>query len=224
MTSDRQFRLLPKRGDDLRAALHGFEPSAGLALDLVDAAQAQIGEFALFGIAKEVFDRIEFGRIAGQALEDDLVAKGVDVVAYEAAAVPGQAVPDDQELGTDLRPERLEEFDQLRAADRTVKEAEVKAPEGDARDQRELLAVETVLQCRRAALGRPGLDAGRPFAQSGFVDEDDGSGLSAGLFLAPASAQTSTAGSLPRRAGSPARWAAGWRIPVRARCARHARC
>src|SRR5690606_6053101 len=164
MTSDHQLSLLPEGRDDLWSALHRFEASSGVALDLVDRLGAEIGELSLLGVAKEVFDGIEFGRVARQALEDDLVVERFDVVANEPASMRGQTVPDDQQFRTDLRPERFEEFHQLRASDRTTEETEVEPPEGHAGNQRELVPVEAVLQRGRAAFGRPGLDAGGPLA------------------------------------------------------------
>ena len=71
----------------------------------------------------------------------------------------------------------LKELDQLRALDGAVEEAEVDAPEARPGDQRELLPAEAVLEHRGAALARPGLDAGRPLAQSRLVDEEEVSGF-----------------------------------------------
>ncbi len=60
MTLDRQFCLLPECGDEPWALLHGLKASAGITLDLVDGVKTQVGEFALFGVAEQIFDRVEF--------------------------------------------------------------------------------------------------------------------------------------------------------------------
>ena len=202
MTSNRQLSLFPESGDDLRSALHGFQAAAGVTLYFVDRLGAQAGQLALLGVAKQVLDRIELGRVTGQALQHDLVVERFDVVANGAASMRGKSVPDDRQLRADLRFERLEELDQLWALDRTTKEPEVETPERDPGDQRERVPVEAVLNRRRAAFWRPGPDSRGAFAQSKFVDEDDGSSLSSGLFFAQASVWFSIRESLPRRAGS----------------------
>jgi hypothetical protein len=51
---------------------------------------------------------------------------------------------------------------------------------------RQLLSVEAVLEDRRLAFGRPGLDPRGSLAQSAFVDEDDGAAFAPALFLVPA--------------------------------------
>jgi len=93
-----------------------------------------------------------------------------------------QSVPDHQQLAANLLGQRLQEFDELRAADRAGMQPEVEVPEADAGDDRQLLPIEAVLQDRRLAFGRLGLDPRGSLAQSAFVDEDDGASLAAGLF------------------------------------------
>ena len=60
MTLNRQFGLLPERGDELRSALHRLEPIAGEGAYLANSVQAQIGQFTLLHVAPDVLDRIEF--------------------------------------------------------------------------------------------------------------------------------------------------------------------
>jgi hypothetical protein len=183
MTLDRQLGLLPEGTDQRGSTLHGFEPSGGVSPDLGDGVQAQVGEFALFGVAEQIFDGIELRGIGGQAFQDDVAVERIDVVADQAAAVRGQPIPDDQQLALDLGAQGLEEFDQLWPLDRAVEEAKVDVPEARPGDERELLPVEAVLEGRRATLGGPGLDPRRTLAQSRFVDEDDGPPVDSGVFF-----------------------------------------
>ena len=134
MTSNRQFGLLPERGDELRSALHRLEPVAGEGADLADGVQAKIGQLALLHVTPDVFDRIEFRRVRGQAFQDQVSVERFDVVLDDAAAVRRQAVPDDQQLAANLLGRRLQEFDKLRAADRAGMEAEIEVPKTDAGD------------------------------------------------------------------------------------------
>jgi hypothetical protein len=74
MTSYRQLGLFPERGDQRGAALHGFESASGEVADLVNAGGAQVGHLAGLEIAPDIFDRIEFGRIGGKVVQDDVIA------------------------------------------------------------------------------------------------------------------------------------------------------
>src|SRR2546427_6471399 len=183
MTSDRQFGLLPKRADQGGSALHRFDAPCGVASDLADGIQTQVGQLALFGVAEQILDGIEFGCVAGEALKGDVPIERLDVVAHHAAAMRGQTIPDDQQFAFDLRLQRLQVHDQLRTLDRAVEEAKVDPPEAGPGDQRQLVPVEAVLQGWRAALARPSLDSGGTLAQSRFVDEDNGSSLASGVFF-----------------------------------------
>src|SRR5207245_1344456 len=62
-------------------------------------------------------------------------------------------------------------------------EPEVEVPPGDAGRRRQHLPVEMMLQYRGLPARRPGPHPMRSFAQSAFVDEDDGAPLAEGCFL-----------------------------------------
>src|SRR5439155_7386313 len=76
-----------------------------------------------------------------------------------------------------------EELDDLWAADRSRKQAEVEVPPRHPRHRRQHLPVEVILQHRRLSPWRPSAAAVRALAQSAFVDEDDSSPLFLGFFL-----------------------------------------
>lgn len=59
VTLDRQFCLLPERGDEPRSALHGFQTVACKRADLTNSVEAQISQFALFHVSPNIFDGIE---------------------------------------------------------------------------------------------------------------------------------------------------------------------
>src|SRR5205823_876480 len=132
-----------------------------------------------------VFDGIELRSVCRQPFENDVAGECFDEVLDHPAAVRRQTIPNDQQLAVDLVGERLQEFHELGTTDRPGVKAEVEAPAGD---YRQLLPVKTVLENRCLSSACPGLDPGRSFAQSRFVDEDDGSPFAERLFLAPASA------------------------------------
>jgi hypothetical protein len=76
------------------------------------------------------------------------------------------------------------------------------------------------LQDRSLATGSPRAHPMRTFAQSALVDKHYGAALSAGFFLSPATALSSTAGWPVHPAGWLVRSVAGNSSPKNARCAR----
>lgn len=144
---------------------------------------AQVGDLPVLEVAPDVLNRIEFRRIGWQVVKDDTIALGLDECAHQSALVGLEAVPNDQQLALDLARERGQELHQLWALDAAGEEPEVEVPEGHAGNGGALLPGEAVLQHRRLPLGRPGAHPGRPFAQSRFVDEDEGAPLAPGFFF-----------------------------------------
>src|SRR6266536_2790819 len=67
-----------------------------------------------------------------------------------------------------------EKLDDLRTANGPRKQPKVEVPPRHPRHGRQRLPVEVILQHRRLSLRGPGATAVRAFAQSAFVDEDDG--------------------------------------------------
>src|SRR6476660_7338809 len=183
MTLYRQLGLLPECSDELGSALHRLESVACEAAYFADSVQAEIGQLALLHVAPNVLDRIEFGRVGGQSFQEQVPVERFDIVLDDPAAVRRQAVPDDQQLAANVLGPRLQEFDQLWTADRPRMQAEVEIPKTDAGHDRQLLPVEAVLQDRRLAFWRPGLDPSGSLAQSAFVDKDDGAPFATGLFF-----------------------------------------
>ena len=193
MTLNRQFCLLPERGDELRSALPRLEPVACEGAYFANSVQAKIGQLALLHVAPDVLDRVEFRLVGGQSFQHEVPVERFKVVLDDPAAVRWQAVPDDQQFAANLLGQRLQEFDEMRAADRAGMQPEIEVPVADASYDGKLLPVKAVLQNRSLAFGRPSLDPSGSLAQSAFVDEDDGAPFAAGLFLAPASAWCATA-------------------------------
>src|SRR6516225_7139877 len=76
-----------------------------------------------------------------------------------------------------------EKLDDLRAANGSGKESEVKVPERDSGDHGKRLPGEVILQHRRPSFRGPGARAVRSLAQSTFVGEDDSSPFFLGFFL-----------------------------------------
>ena len=77
----------------------------------------------------------------------------------------------------------FQKLDDLRAADRPRKQAEVEIPPRHSRHRRQHLPVEVIVQHWRLSPWRPGPAAVWALASSAFVDEDDSSPLVLGFFL-----------------------------------------
>ena len=94
-----------------------------------------------------------------------------------------QSVPNDEQFAGNVAQQVPEKLDDLRAADRTWKQADVEVPPGHPRHRRQHLPVEVILQHRRLPTRRPGAAAVRTLAQSALVDEDDCARLLSCFFL-----------------------------------------
>src|SRR5208283_4156172 len=179
----REFGLPPERRDQFWSALHGLEPTTRVVADLSDVARAQVGNLVLLQVRPDRFDRVELGRVGRQVSKREASLLSFEPRAYLSALVDSGAIPNHQQLFADLLVQGAKELDDLFALDRTIEEAEVKAPPTQAGDGRHLLPGETLLNNRRLAAWRPGARYGALFRETRLVDEDDRSSLGFGLFF-----------------------------------------
>ena len=84
----------------------------------------------LFPITPEVFDGIEFWGIRRKSFHPDFAMQTFQVRPHQSAAVSGYAVPDDQQLSSDVTLEVFQEVYHLLGLDRAGIEAKVKVPPG----------------------------------------------------------------------------------------------
>lgn len=213
MTSDSQAGLLPERGDQGGTALHGFEASCGERLDFVHRVAAQVGQFVLLGISPDIFRRVQFRGIARQVFHHDLPIGRRQIISHQRTAMTGQSIPNDEQLAPGLLQQTAQEVHDLFFLDGALHKAKVKLPLPQCRYHCQMAPVEAVAQQRRLALGCPGSDTRGPFAQSGLIQKENESSLSAGFFLTSASACAAIPKSPSRHAGWPAPWGAGKKIP-----------
>lgn len=151
--------------------------------ELAEGFRAEVRQFMVLPVAPHVFDRIELRRVARERLQRDPAALRADVVVDDAAAVGGEAVPDDEQLAAQMALQVHEEFDDLRPFDRTGEEPEVEAPPRDPGDRRQQVPIEVVLEDRRLAPRGPRAAAMGPLGQSALVDEDDRLPLGRSVFF-----------------------------------------
>ena len=81
-----------------------------------------------------------------------------------------QSIPDDQHLLADGGRQCFQEFDDLRALDRTGEQAEIKPEVTEPRNRRELFPARPVLQNGYLPSRSPGARATGTFGQARFVD------------------------------------------------------
>jgi len=137
----------------------------------------------LLAVSPDVFDRIEFRGVGGQALQVDAAVLLGDVVPNQPAAVRRQTIPDDGEQAADVLLEMFEKFDDLRGLDAAGEKSEIEIPNGDACYGRKTVPVEGILQHWSLTTRRPGSDPMRPLAQSAFIHKDEGAALLECFFL-----------------------------------------
>ena len=137
----------------------------------------------LFPVGPQILHWVQFGSIGGKVFQPQTPFLLLYELPYCTAAVTGQSIPNDQQFPGNVAQQMGEELDDLRAADRSRKQAEVEVPPSHARDRRQALPVEVVLQHRRLSAWCPGAAAVGTFAQSALVDEDDRAAFVFGLFF-----------------------------------------
>ena len=182
MTSE-QFSLLPTGDDDGAASLGGLEFAAGGGSQFGQPVGTEIGQGVPLEPRPEVLDRIEFGGVRRQERQFDRAAGGIDVLAHQPAAMRPQAIPDDKQTPLQVAMQRLEEFDDLGAADCALVQPEHALPEAQAGDHRQLFPVEVELDHRRLPFERPSAHARGPLRQARLVHKDDQASFALGLFF-----------------------------------------
>ena len=126
----------------------------------------------LFPVTPEVLHRVEFGCIGRKAFHPDFTVQAFQVLPHELATVCGHAVPNNEQLSSDMTLEVFQEINHLLCPDCTGIEPKVEVPPRQSGDGRELLPVEVELQNRGLAFGTPSAYPVWLLAQAAFVDED----------------------------------------------------
>jgi len=94
---------VPEGADEAGAfaadATKGMSSPAG---QLPEIASTQVRQLVLFPVAPEVFDGIEFWGIRRKSFHPDFTMQTFQVRPHQLAAVGGYAVPDDEQLASDM--------------------------------------------------------------------------------------------------------------------------
>src|SRR3972149_2130308 len=142
---------------------------------------AHVGEFPALEIAPDLFDGVQFGRVARQRFDRQPPPLAREVRAHEGALVPGQAVPDEDDASTaEMALELPQKADQADVLVRARPGLEVKsaaAPipaEGQGARDRKALPVTTGMgQDRGLAARGPGAADDGLRREAAFVFEDE---------------------------------------------------
>jgi hypothetical protein len=151
--------------------------------EVPDILGAKVGEFVLFPIAPEVFNRIEFGGIGGEISHGEMVAVDFQVAQDPPAATDLGAVPDNEEFTWEEALELTQEGDDLGGADRAPVQSEAKRSDAQAGDGRQLLPVVAVGEDGRFPDRGPSAYPMGLFAQAALVDERRSFVPPSGLFF-----------------------------------------
>src|SRR5664279_4786448 len=103
----------------------------------------------------QILHWVKFGSVAGKILQPQTSFLLLYELPYRAAAVTRQSIPNDQQLAGNVTQQVRQELDDLGTTDRSRKQAEVEVPPGHARDRRQALPIEVVLQHRRLSAWCP---------------------------------------------------------------------
>lgn len=159
-------------------ASHLAELSAGFGSEFKQVLGTEVGQGVLLQVSREVFDRVEFGGVSGQLRQVDLPGMTLQECLHLPASVHGEPVPDHHQRFLDLAVQLAEEVGRLLTSDRSLMDAEVEIPPSDAGYDAELAPTEAEIELRGLPQRGPCMHHRRSFAQSGLVDEDDGSAFS----------------------------------------------
>jgi len=130
-----------------------------------------------------ILDRIKFGCVSGQPLDDEAAPRGRHIVFDQHAPVDGSTIPDDQQFPRQVPLEVFQKIHHLETFEAARMDLEIKAPQGQAADDRKTFPIEGLLQHRSLPAWRPSACTRWARAQSAFVDKDNGSALLPGLFF-----------------------------------------
>ena len=209
MTSWPQFSLGVTGGNDLGAAPHPTQCSTGFEAQFPSLGCDQIGDLVVFEMSPHILDRVEFGRIGRQALNDEPPPCRSNMVLNQETAMNRCAIPQNKNFPAHMPLEMAQKLDHLEAFDATGVNLEVEAPPRQTADNREAFPIERLLQYRCLSARSPGARPRGACAQPAFVDEDDRSPLLAGLFFNAGQAvrfQRRIAGSSRSTARRSGRW------------------
>src|SRR5512146_426899 len=127
---------------------------------------AEVRQLMVLPVRPQVLDRVQFRSVGRKELQPQPPALLPYEVPDHSAAVTAQAIPDDQQLASQMAQQVAEELDHLRAANRAGIEAKIEIPPGHASHGRQRLPVKVILQPRRLSAWCPGPAAVRPLAQA----------------------------------------------------------
>src|SRR5438128_3595063 len=93
-----QARVLQERDGQRRPATDAGEPGTNGPAQREDVERAEIGEFATLEVAPDLFDGIQFRRVAGQSFDRQPRPLVSEILAHHAARVSAEAVPDQDDV------------------------------------------------------------------------------------------------------------------------------
>src|SRR2546422_2775011 len=180
--SKRQLGLFPATGDNAPAPAQPPQGAPGHEAQLAEVVRTEVPHLVFFQLSPQVLDRVQFGSVSGQPFLLDASLPG-QVVLHQPAAMSRQAVPQQNQLPLQMPPQVGQEFQHLRRLDRPLVQLKVEIDEGHARNHRQGLPVEVILQDRGLASRSPSAYPMGTFAQPAFIQQYDRGPQLPGFFL-----------------------------------------
>jgi hypothetical protein len=176
-----QARVPQERDGQRRLAAEAGEPGTNGPAQRKDVERAEVGEFAALEVAPDLFDGIQFRRVARQSFDRQPRPLLSEILSHDAARVPAEAVPDQNDVTAwEVALEGTQKADQRAIVVTAGPRLEVTAAtpaipaEGQGRCDRQARPVAARMdQDRRVAARRPRAADDRPLRDAAFIFEDD---------------------------------------------------
>ena len=194
MTLRPKFSLRIAGGDNGWAPPHAAQGGCGFRAQFPGLGHQQIGDLMGFEMTPHILDWIEFRRVGRQAFHNDAPSRRNDVVLDQEAAMHRHPIPKDHYFAGKMPLQVPQKLDDLEALNAALVNLKIEPPQRQAANDRKTFPVEGFLEDGRLSARRPGADSRRACAQPAFIYENDGSPLSAGFFLNPATLPAASGG------------------------------
>lgn len=185
----KKFRVPEKPSSHIGVAPDVGQAVANLAAHSLKVFLRRIGQHRLVQVGPEQFDGIQFGSIGREPLHTQPATVLFQPTLREAAAVGGEAIPEQEDSAPAMMPKRLQEAHDVGTADasRMKGQEPAETPGGGCgehqADPREALPIERLAQAGRLTLGSPSGSNGRSLRESALVQKAQPRLQSSGFFL-----------------------------------------
>ena len=210
-------RILEKPSPYWGVVLDVSEPVADAAAQATEMVRGRVGERRGVQVGPERFDGIELGGIGGEPFDIQPATVPLECRAGEAAAVGGEAIPEEENRTPAMTPQGVEKAHQVGTVDTAAVEGQEPSETLGARggehgaDSREALPIEGLAQAGGLSFGGPSRPNRRALREPALVQKRQPGLQPAGFFLIWGQ-RTRTQRAMAFSSRSRARRAGRWRL------------